>query len=75
MYKRDKIQQGDTKTAEEKALLYLQDIADFWGVTYSKLDYAMKKGKLNFNFVLGGNSFKKVLYDDIKNINYKSIFN
>ena len=75
MYRKERIKQGDTQKAEEKALLYLQDIADFWGVTYSQLVYAMKKNKLSFKFVSGGNSFKKVLFDDVKKINHKKIFN
>lgn len=68
------IKKGDYKEAEARGLLYLQEVANLWGVTYAKLIYAMKTKKVNFNFILGGNNFRKVLFDDIKSINPSEIF-
>lgn len=68
------IKKGDYKEAEARGLLYLQEVANLWGVTYAKLAYAMKTNRVNFNFILGGNNFKKVLFDDIKSINPSEIF-
>lgn len=68
------IKKGDYKEAEARGLLYLQEVANLWGISYPKLIYAMKTKKVNFNFILGGNNFRKVLFDDIKSINPSEIF-
>lgn len=68
------IKKGDYKEAEARGLLYLQEVASLWGVSYAKLAYAMKTERVKFNFILGGNTFKKVLFDDIKTLNPNEIF-